>query len=61
MAVLLLQNLDMREQVGFLAWVFERISQAGISIDLVATSETTTTLAINQVNRGDRLSKMQCD
>ncbi len=47
MAVLLLQNLDMREQVGFLAWVFAEISQAGISIDLVSTSETTTTLAIN--------------
>jgi diaminopimelate decarboxylase/aspartate kinase len=44
MAVLLLQNLDMREQVGFLAWVFTQISDAGISIDLVATSETTTTL-----------------
>lgn len=50
MAVLLLQNLDMREQVGFLAWVFEQISQAGISIDLVATSETTTTLALNMIS-----------
>lgn len=50
MAVLLLQNLDMREQVGFLAWVFEQISQAGISIDLVATSETTTTVALNMVS-----------
>jgi diaminopimelate decarboxylase/aspartate kinase len=50
MAVLLLQNLDMREQVGFLAWVFAQISQAGISIDLVATSETTTTLALNMVS-----------
>jgi len=47
MAVLLLQNLDTREQVGFLAWVFAQISQAGISIDLVATSETTTTVALN--------------
>jgi aspartate kinase len=47
---LLLQNLDMREQVGFLAWVFEQISQAGISIDLVATSETTTTVALNMVS-----------
>jgi len=50
MAVLLLQNLDMREQVGFLAWVFAQISQAGISIDLVATSETTTTVALNMVS-----------
>jgi diaminopimelate decarboxylase/aspartate kinase len=50
MAVLLLQNLDTREQVGFLAWVFDQISRAGISIDLVATSETTTTVAINMVS-----------
>ncbi len=50
MAVLLLQNLDMREQVGFLAWVFTQISDAGISIDLVATSETTTTLALNKTS-----------
>jgi len=50
MAVLLLQNLDMREQVGFLAWVFAQISQAGISIDLVATSETTTTVALNMIS-----------
>ncbi len=48
MAVLLLKNLDTREQVGFLAWVFAHISAAGISIDLVATSETTTTVAINR-------------
>ena len=50
MAVLLLQNLDMREQVGFLSWVFSKISEAGISIDLVATSETTTTIAINMIS-----------
>jgi len=50
MAVLLLQNLDTREQVGFLAWVFEQISRAGISIDLVATSETTTTVALNMAS-----------
>lgn len=50
MAVLLLQNLDMREQVGFLAWVFAQISQAGLSIDLVATSETTTTVALNMAS-----------
>ncbi len=50
MAVLLLQNLDMREQIGFLAWVFTQISEAGISVDLVATSETTTTLAINKLS-----------
>jgi diaminopimelate decarboxylase/aspartate kinase len=50
MAVLLLQNLDTREHVGFLAWVFEQVSEAGISVDLVATSETTTTIALNRVS-----------
>ena len=50
MAVLLLQNLDTREHVGFLAWVFAQISEAGISVDLVATSETTTTVALNRVS-----------
>jgi len=50
MAVLLLQNIDPRQQVGFLAWVFQTIANNGISIDLVATSETTTTLAINLAN-----------
>lgn len=50
MAVLLLQNLDTREHVGFLAWVFAQISAAGISVDLVATSETTTTVALNRVS-----------
>lgn len=47
MLVLLLQNLDTRQQVGFLAGVFEAISRAGLSVDQVATSETTTTLAID--------------
>jgi len=57
MAVLLLQNLDTREQVGFLAWVFSCIAGAGISIDLVATSETTTTVALNRTSNvlDDRL------
>lgn len=50
MAVLLLQNLDTREQVGFLAWVFTTIAEAGVSIDLVATSETTTTVALNRTS-----------
>ncbi len=50
MVVLLLQNLDTREHVGFLAWVFSQISEAGISVDLVATSETTTTVAFNRVS-----------
>ena len=49
-AVLLLQNLDTREHVGFLAWVFAQISDAGISVDLVATSETTTTVAFNKTS-----------
>lgn len=48
MAVILLQNIDPRQQVGFLAWVFGVIAARGISIDLVATSETTTTVAINR-------------
>lgn len=47
MAVMLLQNLDARQQVGFLAGVFDIIRRRGISVDLVATSETTTTVAIN--------------
>jgi diaminopimelate decarboxylase/aspartate kinase len=47
MAVILLQNLDARFQVGFLAEVFDTIRKRGVSVDLVATSETTTTIAIN--------------
>jgi aspartokinase len=34
--------------VGFLAWVFGEVAAAGVSVDLVATSETTTTLAIDR-------------
>jgi diaminopimelate decarboxylase/aspartate kinase len=48
MAVILLQNLDARFQVGFLAAVFDIFRRRGISVDLVATSETTTTVAINR-------------
>jgi len=47
MAVILLQNLDARHQVGFLAGVFGIFRRRGISVDLVATSETTTTVAVN--------------
>lgn len=47
MAVILLQNLDARFAVGFLADVFDTFRKRGISVDLVATSETTTTVAIN--------------
>lgn len=47
MLVLLLQNTDTRREVGFLARVFDVFRQQGLSIDLVATSETTTTVAIN--------------
>ena len=55
MAVMLLQNLDARRQVGFLAGVFDVFRRRGISIDLVATSETTTTVAINKdANHLDR-------
>ncbi len=48
MLVLLLQKLDNRREVGFLASVFDIFRQRGVSIDLVATSETTTTLALNR-------------
>lgn len=48
MAVLLLRNLDARHQVGFLADVFTVFRERGVSVDLVATSETTTTVAINR-------------
>jgi diaminopimelate decarboxylase/aspartate kinase len=50
MAVMLLQNLDARRQVGFLAGVFEVFRRHGISVDLVATSETTTTVAFNKAS-----------
>jgi diaminopimelate decarboxylase/aspartate kinase len=48
MAVMLLQNLDTRHHVGFLAGVFEIFRNHGISVDLVATSETTTTVAFSR-------------
>jgi diaminopimelate decarboxylase/aspartate kinase len=47
MLVLLLQNLDTRQEVGFLAGVFAVFRDAGLSVDQVATSETTTTLAVD--------------
>lgn len=47
MVVLLLQNIDSRREVGFLARAFDIFRCRGVSIDLVATSETTTTVAIN--------------
>ncbi len=50
MAVLLLRNLDTRQQVGFLAAVFAAIAERGLSVDQVATSETTTTLALNRMS-----------
>jgi diaminopimelate decarboxylase/aspartate kinase len=48
MAVILLENLDVRHQVGFLAQVFEIFRRLGVSVDLVTTSETTTTVAVNR-------------
>jgi diaminopimelate decarboxylase/aspartate kinase len=48
MLVLLLEKIDNRREVGFLASVFGVFRQRGISIDLVATSETTTTVALNR-------------
>ena len=57
MLVLLLQNTDTRREVGFLARVFDIFRQHGLSIDLVATSETTTTVAINApANQLDELA-----
>lgn len=50
MLVILMENKDIRQQVGFLAWAFGVFSSLGLSIDLVATSETTTTVAINDVD-----------
>jgi len=50
MAVMLLQNVDARRQVGFLAGVFDVFRRKGISIDLVATSETTTTVALSKAD-----------
>jgi diaminopimelate decarboxylase/aspartate kinase len=50
MLVMLLENQDTRQHVGFLAWVFDIFRAHGVSIDLVATSETTTTVAINGVD-----------
>jgi len=48
MIVMLLQNLDARHHVGFLAKVFDIFRAHGISVDLVATSETTTTVAFSR-------------
>jgi len=48
MVVALLQNLDTRHHVGFLAQVFDIFKMHGISVDLVATSETTTTVAFSR-------------
>ena len=48
MVVLLLQKIDIRREVGFLARVFDIFRRHGVSIDLVATSETTTSVAINR-------------
>jgi diaminopimelate decarboxylase/aspartate kinase len=48
MMVLLLQKIDIRREVGFLARVFDIFRRHGMSIDLVATSETTTSVAINR-------------
>ena len=48
MLVLLLRNLDTRQQVGFLAGVFDVFAERGVSVDQVATSETTTTVAIDR-------------
>lgn len=47
MVVLLLQKRDARREVGFLAGVFATFHRHGVSIDGVATSETTTTVALN--------------
>jgi len=52
MAAILLENQDIRRSIGFLAWVFDVFTSHGISIDQVATSETTTTVLLDrQLNR----------
>ena len=48
MMVLLLEKNDPRREVGFLAGVFDIFARHGVSVDLVATSETTTTVALNR-------------
>ncbi len=47
MVTLLLENQDMRQAVGFLAGVFTLFAEHGISLDQVATSETTTTVSLD--------------
>ena len=47
MVTLLLENQDMRQAVGFLARVFTLFADHGISLDQVATSETTTTVSLD--------------
>lgn len=47
MVTLLLENQDMRQAVGFLARVFSLFADHGISLDQVATSETTTTVSLD--------------
>jgi diaminopimelate decarboxylase/aspartate kinase len=59
MAVMLLQNVDARRQVGFLAGVFDVFRRHGVSIDLVATSETTTTVAVPKA--GNHLGPAELD
>ncbi len=47
MTAILLENQDIRRAVGFLATVFSHFAAEGVSIDQVATSETTTTVLID--------------
>jgi len=59
MMVLLLQNIDPRREVGFLSRDFGVYERHGVSIDLVATSETTTTVALNR--SGNHLEQAASD
>lgn len=64
MVVMLMQNLDNRYQVGFLARVFDVFRRRGVSVDLVATSETTTTVAVDRkINHlgADELAKLTAE
>ena len=44
-----MESMEMWQQVGFLADVFERFRQHGISVDLISTSESNVTVSIDMI------------
>ena len=44
-----MESMEMWQQVGFLADVFERFRQHGISVDLISTSESNVTVSIDTI------------